>query len=339
MRYDFVFYFVMLLGFFNGLIASLVISFVARSSKFLRLAALAVFLFSLTILREFIYVFGDELNMNLYIEKFFFFKLLSVGVIVLAYTKAFVPESKNDAYLLIPGFMEFLSLSLISIGWVKLPSLISDILFISVDCVAFFWILLEFAKLREKQAKPVQNIWLLRLFVVGFLLIFLTRTIQLVAVILDSSLMYEFHFLFRVIAIGVVVYMLSIYLIFSFSKHPSRRGKTRPSAKPTSKALLEKIEKDQKYLSMNITLEKLASHYSVDSKTLSSTIREHEKSTFNDYLNSLRLQHFMSLVAQMEHKRFTIIALAEQSGFNSKATFYRVFKKKYGISPSSFIKR
>ena len=31
------------------------------------------------------------------------------------------------------------------------------------------------------------------------------------------------------------------------------------------------------------------------------------------------------------------MALAEQSGFSSKATFNRVFKKKYSVSPSVFL--
>ena len=41
------------------------------------------------------------------------------------------------------------------------------------------------------------------------------------------------------------------------------------------------------------------------------------------------------LVENDDNNRFTILALAYDSGFNSKASFYRVFKLMIGMTPNS----
>ena len=111
------------------------------------------------------------------------------------------------------------------------------------------------------------------------------------------------------------------------------------AVKPKSEDLLMRIREDQKYLDQDITLEKLAGHYAIDSKTLSATIKAHNSSNFNGYVNTLRLQHFMSLIENGEHKTYTLFSLAEKSGFKSKATFNRVFKQQYAVAPSVYIKQ
>ena len=329
----------MLLGFFNGLIVSLFILLKIKSNTFLKMAALAVFLFSLSILREFLYVFGEEIELNIFIEKFLYFKLLVIGIIIIAYDKTSSKPTEKNYYLLIPGIIEFLLLTTISQEWIILPKVIEDSSFIAVDCISFFWILYAFNQRRGKEKKQRHNLKFLSFFVLGFGLIFLTRVVQLLAIILESNGLYEFHFLFRIITIGIIIYTISIHLIITYSKHRNRTRRNDSTIKPKSKKLLSQIQKDQKYLNQNITLEKLASFYDIDSKTLSATIREHNDSNFNDYLNSLRLDHFMSLIENLEHKKYTLYALAEKSGFNSKATFNRVFKKQHLASPSSYIEQ
>ena len=329
----------MLLGFFNGLIVSLFIFLKIKSNTFLKIAALAVFLFSLTILREFLSVFGDEIELNYFLKKFLYFKLLVVGIIIIAYDKSSSKPTKKNYHLLIPGIVEFLVLSLISLKWIVLPHAIEDSCFIAVDCISFFWILYAFNQRKGKEKKLRHNLKFLFFFVLGFGLVFFTRVIQFFAIILESNGLYNFHFLLRIMAIGIIVYTISIKLIIAYSKHRNRVSRNDSTIKPKSKKLLNQIQGDQKYLNQNITLEKLASYYEIDSKTLSATIRKHNDSNFNDYVNSLRLDHFMFLIENLEHKKYTLFALAEKSGFNSKATFNRVFKKQYLIPPSSYIEQ
>ena len=44
-----------------------------------------------------------------------------------------------------------------------------------------------------------------------------------------------------------------------------------------------------------------------------------------------------SLIEKNEHLKYNLDSLASFSGFNSKSTFYRVFKELEGITPSEFI--
>ena len=39
-----------------------------------------------------------------------------------------------------------------------------------------------------------------------------------------------------------------------------------------------------------------------------------------------------------KYKSLTILAIAQEVGFNSKSAFYNAFKKHCGVSPSRFIK-
>ncbi|MCH2230058.1 MAG: helix-turn-helix domain-containing protein [Crocinitomicaceae bacterium] len=246
---------------------------------------------------------------------------------------------KKKVYFLIPGIIEFLFLNAISLNLITLPSLIEDACFVIVDCISFFWILHAYYQRKTEEKQFEDNLKFLYFFVLGFLLIFLTRVVQYLAVLFESSWLYTFDFLFRIIAIGIIVYTLSIRLIIASIKNRTKTRKNKSTIKPRSKNLLSLIREDQKYLIQNVTLEKLASFYEIDSKTLSRTIKEHNNSNFNDFINSLRLEHFMFLIENSEHKKYTLLTLAEKSGFNSKATFNRVFKKRYFVSPSVYIKQ
>ena len=244
MEHSLIFYLIMLLGFINGIIVSLFIFIKAKPGLFIKLAALGVFLFSLSILREFLYVFGDDIELDFYLENFLFFKLVTVGVLILAYDKALLLH-KNNFLVWLPGLIEFIILSVVSLGLAFWSKNISDALFIAVDCISFFWMLYAYKTRGKYKRKNKENLKFLFLFVLGFMLIFFTRVIQFVAILFELDWLYEFHFLFRVIAIGIVVYMLSIYLIISFSKSVNRKTRTESLLKPKNKEFLNKLKASQ----------------------------------------------------------------------------------------------
>ena len=45
------------------------------------------------------------------------------------------------------------------------------------------------------------------------------------------------------------------------------------------------------------------------------------------------------MIEDGEHSRYTLDTLIEQCGFNSRATFFRNFKKVSGITPNEYIRR
>jgi AraC-like DNA-binding protein len=59
---------------------------------------------------------------------------------------------------------------------------------------------------------------------------------------------------------------------------------------------------------------------------------------FNDYVNQFRVGEVKKKLLQAEWAHLTITGIAFESGFNSKASFQRIFKEQTGMSPSEFRK-
>ena len=95
---------------------------------------------------------------------------------------------------------------------------------------------------------------------------------------------------------------------------------------------------DQKlYCNSELSLAELASRLNTQPNHLSQVINEREGKNFYDYINSLRIEEFKQLSAGADSRKYTLLALAQQCGFNSKSSFNRYFKKVTGQSPSEFI--
>ena len=107
-------------------------------------------------------------------------------------------------------------------------------------------------------------------------------------------------------------------------------GKTYSFA-PSLKKLLEI---DQIFLNPEITLSDIARRIGTNRSYLSDYFNHECNSSFNDYINSLRLSHAEKLIKA--NPTMPIDEIASASGFNSTTTFRRAFAKKHGITPSQY---
>lgn len=85
-----------------------------------------------------------------------------------------------------------------------------------------------------------------------------------------------------------------------------------------------------------LTLGQLAVQLGVAENTLSQIINVMEQRNFYDYINNLRVQEFKQIALHPDNKKFTLLSLAFEVGFNSKTSFNRNFKKSTGLSPRAF---
>lgn len=92
------------------------------------------------------------------------------------------------------------------------------------------------------------------------------------------------------------------------------------------------------YLDTNLKIKEAAQKIGVNEKTLSEFLMLEYKMSFKDFVNTLRIDEFKSLLKNTENTQYSLLGLANESGFKSKATFYRVFKKKEGITPNEYLK-
>jgi AraC-like DNA-binding protein len=100
--------------------------------------------------------------------------------------------------------------------------------------------------------------------------------------------------------------------------------------------LLEYMREKKPYLNPELNLDSLSNSLKVNQDYLSGVLNGSLNMNFYDFVNHYRVEEFKSLCRDPEKRKLTIIALAMDSGFNSKATFNRVFKKSAGITPSEY---
>lgn len=93
--------------------------------------------------------------------------------------------------------------------------------------------------------------------------------------------------------------------------------------------------KDKPYLNPQLSRDDMVAALYTNKNKLIEAIKTARGMTFTDYVNSLRLEEAVRLLA--EHPELTIEQVGTRAGFGSAATFYRQFKSSYGMSPKDYI--
>ena len=101
-------------------------------------------------------------------------------------------------------------------------------------------------------------------------------------------------------------------------------------------SLLGYMNEKKPFLNSEITLTTLASELSVSPEYLSKIINGQLRKNFFDFINHYRVEEFKVRCTLPENKHYTLIAIAYDCGFNSKATFNRVFKSSTGKTPGEY---
>jgi len=98
--------------------------------------------------------------------------------------------------------------------------------------------------------------------------------------------------------------------------------------------LEQTMQQERLYLDPELSLQKLADQLDVKPYLLTQAINGILQKTFTDYINERRVQQAIRLLRQPDHAHYTLLAIGYEAGFNSKASFNRIFKKMTGQSPS-----
>lgn len=114
-------------------------------------------------------------------------------------------------------------------------------------------------------------------------------------------------------------------------------GLKEHDAKKLHVALLKIMSDKKPFLDPKLTLSELAKQLNTTSNWLSQVINQYEQHNFHDFINKYRVEEFIQ--KSNENKNFSILALALDSGFNSKSSFNHIFKKCKGITPSAYLSK
>ena len=105
------------------------------------------------------------------------------------------------------------------------------------------------------------------------------------------------------------------------------------------KKLNQVMEEDQLYLTEDLTLSQVSVAIKENPKYVSESLRANRQKSFSNYVNSFRLREVKRIMDDKAYSHWTLLAIALEAGFPSKATFNRVFKKMEGITPSEYKER
>ena len=98
------------------------------------------------------------------------------------------------------------------------------------------------------------------------------------------------------------------------------------------------LEEKQPYLQADLNLKDLAAALKMSRSQLSEIINLGFQKNFNDFINSYRVEAVKNMLSEGKHKQLSLLGIAYECGFNSKATFNRAFKRLTLTSPTEFLK-
>jgi AraC-like DNA-binding protein len=161
---------------------------------------------------------------------------------------------------------------------------------------------------------------------------------------------YSFFFL------GVIIYYLSIS---GYSNKPADRKEVDLHFDPEKidkrekefndteiqllnelqEKLIEIMDKNKPFLDPEMNLKKLAKALNTTSAFLSKVINSNMEMNFNDFINKYRVETIKQKLKSEDSAHYSLLSIALDCGFNSKATFNRAFKKHTGIPPSTYFRQ
>lgn len=98
------------------------------------------------------------------------------------------------------------------------------------------------------------------------------------------------------------------------------------------------IEEEKLYLLPDLTLRTLAERIHLSERKLSGLINDEMNTTFYDLINKYRVEEAKKRLKSSVYDKYTVVAIGDACGFNSKSSFYRIFKKETGLTPTQFKK-
>ncbi|WP_271781884.1 helix-turn-helix domain-containing protein [Aquimarina algiphila] len=155
---------------------------------------------------------------------------------------------------------------------------------------------------------------------------------------LDELLGIPFVLLIK-IYYSFIVYVISIIGYASYSEFKVNNYSTiNSSVFDYSPKVIEAMEIRKMFLNPNLSLQVLAKELNTTSGVISTVINSGFKMSFNDFVNRYRVEEVKNKLQSENLNQFTLLALAQDSGFKSKTTFYRAFQKFTLQTPKSYIK-
>jgi AraC-like DNA-binding protein len=248
----------------------------------------------------------------------------------------------------------------------------SSIMYISRHILVFGYTILSFGMIvhylmRRKKAMvftghEFMTGWLFVLL--GLQLIMITsRSLLMIKTLYENSQVFHTLNILQVLSlfglIGLLIsplffpailYGLPVVPEISPARQSETESDTRSDKEESIKGKLEKdyllqmeqkadafLQEHQSYLDPSLNLIRFSVLINIPVHHLAYYFKEVKKQSFSDYRNHWRINHAKKLISHGGFTNLTLEAIGSQSGFVTRNTFIKAFKKETGISPREFV--
>jgi AraC-like DNA-binding protein len=202
-----------------------------------------------------------------------------------------------------------------------------------------------FSNLTKKELSWIFSVLLAYsfLFVYGLVQVFINDLI--VEMSWTQKWWIEFLSAVTLLYLGVKGYFTDFGFLKDFGAAPSNLQKTEAHTDVNDnkdiskkKGALQKLFLEEKvFLDPELNLAQLSERLKWNRAEVSETINSGFGQNFNDFVNHYRIEQFKKRLQQGDNKQLSLVGLAFDCGFNSKATFNRVFKKAVQLTPTEYL--
>jgi AraC-like DNA-binding protein len=197
----------------------------------------------------------------------------------------------------------------------------------------------EFSKIDSK----ITLSWLL--FVIIFYISFMTMAyllgiINIITHISTYSQLVTFSFLLA------LVYVFSFYGLLQQQIYPkdeidkSDKYKNPRLSELRRQKIREKLEnyfsKEKPYLDNELTINNVSDHLELLRHSLTEVLNIEIGKNFYQFVNEYRVREVKAKLSDPEYSHFSIDAIGYECGFNSKSSFYSVFKNTTALTPTQY---
>lgn len=137
-----------------------------------------------------------------------------------------------------------------------------------------------------------------------------------------------------------IIFYISLALLFLGKRAYQRRKVPKMDAATAAsicgKARVGLIE-NRRFIQPDFKLSDLAAAIGMNAKQVSQALKAHHQQSFTTYLTDLRILEAKQLLTH--RPELTVEAVAYEAGFNSRSTFFALFKERTGLTPRAFQKQ
>jgi AraC-like DNA-binding protein len=326
-------------GAFNGFLLAFYFFYSAYKNKFSNFyLGFLLLVLSIRIIKSVFFHFNSQLS-NTFIQIGLSACILIGPFLYLYLKKQNTNRAKNWAWHIFPYFIGISILGFL-LPYSKYRSLWSIWIVNGIYLQWFLYIIFSFTFVKaifktifyKKDRLKNINLWQLSVFL-GVGLIWLAY----------ASVSYT-SYIIGALSFSFVIYLVALLLIFRSNKNSTFfEEKIRYEGKKLDGDLLTEIElklslitEKKLFLNPQLTLSETAKELNITAHILSQVINEKFSKSFNVYINELRIESAKLLL--INNKNYTIEGVGYESGFNSKSSFFTVFKKITGQTPAEYQK-